>query len=79
MTTDLSFPTPPAATISAEYLKTSEAAKYLSVSRQWLEIGRHKGYGPSYVKLARMVRYSITDLDVFMRGNIRQNTIGGEI
>jgi hypothetical protein len=78
MTTDLSFSTPPSAPISAEYLTTSQAATYLNVSRQWLEIGRHKGYGPPYVKLARMVRYSITDLDVYMRGNIRQNTIGGE-
>ena len=79
MTTDLNLPTPSSAPISAEYLTTSEAAKYLGVSRQWLEIGRHKGYGPPYIKLARLVRYWIRDLDKHMQSNRRNNTIGGEL
>ena len=33
-----------------EYLTTREAAAYLGVSRQWLDIGRTKGYGPPFIK-----------------------------
>lgn len=57
-----------------EYLTTPEAAKYLSVSIQFLEISRHKGAGPKYVKLSRMVRYPREELDRFMREHTRSNT-----
>lgn len=60
--------------IEPEYLTTPEAAKYLNLSIQYLEIARHRGDGPRYVKLARMVRYKRSDLDQFMEGNIRMNT-----
>jgi excisionase family DNA binding protein len=49
-----------------EYLTTEEASKYLNVSTQYLEIARHKGDGPPYIKLARAVRYKRTDLDSWM-------------
>lgn len=62
---------------NSEYLTTIQAAKYLNFSRQWLEIARHKGEGPSYIKMARMVRYAISDLDEFMQSHRRNNTIGG--
>ena len=39
------------------YLTTSEAAEYLHLSKQFLEIARHRGDGPPYIKLARAVRY----------------------
>jgi predicted DNA-binding transcriptional regulator AlpA len=41
-----------------ELLTTSEVAEWLGLSTQWLEIGRHRGYGPKFVRLSpRRVRY----------------------
>ena len=41
-----------------ELLATKQVAAWLDVSEQWLEIGRHKGYGPPYIRLTpRMIRY----------------------
>ncbi len=39
------------------FLTTAEAADYLRLSRQFLEIARHRGNGPPYIKLSRAVRY----------------------
>ena len=39
------------------YLTTTEAASYLRMSKQFLEIARHRGNGPPYIKLAQAVRY----------------------
>ncbi len=52
------MPDQQAATV--EYLTTVEAANYLKLSRQFLEIARHRGdgSGPQYIKLARAVRIS---------------------
>ncbi len=49
-----------------EYLRTPQAAAYLGMSRQYLEIARHTGGGPPYIKLSRAVRYKRTDLDEWM-------------
>ena len=41
-----------------ELLATAQVAAWLGVSECWLEIGRHKGYGPPFVMIApRLVRY----------------------
>jgi predicted DNA-binding transcriptional regulator AlpA len=41
-----------------ELLTTTQVAEWLGVSEPWLEIGRHKGYGPPFVTIApRLVRY----------------------
>ena len=63
-------------TLRNEYLTTKEAASYLGVSRQTLEIGRHKGTGPSYCRPihGRLVRYFRPDLDAWMQGARRQHT-----
>ena len=47
----------------AEYLRTPEAARHLSVSHQYLEVSRCRGEGPPYVKLGRAVRYRRAALD----------------
>jgi predicted DNA-binding transcriptional regulator AlpA len=57
-----------------EYLDTIQCASYLGLSRQFLEIARHKGDGPPYVKLARAVRYRREDLDDWMAQHLRQHT-----
>jgi hypothetical protein len=41
-----------------ELLDTKAEAKWLGVSEQWLEIGRVRGYGLEYERLApRVIRY----------------------
>lgn len=56
------------------YFKNQEAADYLGVSPQWLDLARYKGNGPKFHKLGRMIRYSKAELDAFMRQNLRSNT-----
>jgi hypothetical protein len=44
-------------------LHTRETAEWLSVSIQWLEIGRCRGYGPPYRKLgSKIIRYRVGDV-----------------
>ena len=57
-----------------EYLTTIQAAEYLGMSRQWLEIGRCRAYGPRYVKLGHAVRYKRSALDDFMAARERDHT-----
>ena len=52
------------------FLNTAEAADYLSVSTQTLEVWRKKRVGPRYTKLQRGVRYDVAELDAFMRGEV---------
>jgi Helix-turn-helix domain len=50
------------------YLTTVEAARYLKLSRQFLEAARYRadGSGPAYIKLERAVRYRRSTLDAWM-------------
>ena len=57
-----------------EYLSTEQVAAYLGMSRQWLEIGRHKGYGPPYIKLGHAVRYKRSALDEWMLARQQSHT-----
>jgi hypothetical protein len=57
-----------------EYLDTRQAAAYLGMSKQQLELWRCKGGGPSYVKLAHAVRYRRSDLDAFMGDRLVSST-----
>ena len=56
------------------YLNTTQAAEYIGMSRQFLEIARHKGSGPNYHKLMRAVRYRREDLDEWMTRHRRRHT-----
>lgn len=48
-----------------DLLTTREMAAWLQVSEQWLEIGRHRGYGPKFERLSqKLIRYR--------RGNARE-------
>jgi len=41
-------------------IKTAQAADWLGVSTQFLEIARHRGDGPRYIRVgARTIRYTI--------------------
>ncbi len=58
----------------ARYFNTKQAATYLGFSTQFLEIARHKGDGPQYIKLAKAVRYRQEDLDEWMASHIQKHT-----
>ena len=60
--------------IIPHYLNTKQAASYLNLSHQYLEIARHKGGGPQYIKLAKAVRYRPEDLDDWMVNHTQRNT-----
>lgn len=67
------------ATVETPYLKTAEAAAYLGLSRQFLEIARHRGDGPPYIKVSRAVRYYRPTLDQWMHERERNHTAEGEV
>jgi len=46
-----------------DLLSTVKLAKWLGTSTQWLEIGRSRGYGPTFIRISpRMVRYRRKDV-----------------
>jgi hypothetical protein len=56
-------------------VNTRELAMLLNVSTQFLEIGRHKGYGPAFVKLADgTVRYRMRNVRVWLDERTRTST-----
>ncbi len=57
---------------TSEYLTTKQAAKFLGVSHQFLELARHRREGPPFVKLSRLVRYSIKDLNEYMNAHLQK-------
>jgi hypothetical protein len=55
-----------------DLLNTAAAAVWLGVSTQWLEAGRCKKFGPSYIKVTkRMVRYRKGDLLDYLQSRTR--------
>jgi hypothetical protein len=58
-----------------DLLTTEEVAAWLHVSMQWLEIGRHHGYGPPYVRISpRMIRYRRGDVLTWLAGRTHTST-----
>jgi excisionase family DNA binding protein len=57
-----------------EYVRTREAARYLSLSHRTLEKLRVTGAGPGYFKMGRAVLYAISDLDAWLARNRRCST-----
>ena len=54
---------------------TKQAADYLMLSPQRLEIWRSEGGGPLFCKIGRSVRYMRKDIDAWLEKNRRTNTI----
>lgn len=44
-------------TDAPEILNTQQAAEFLGVSKQFLEIARCRGEGPAYSRIGRLIRY----------------------
>jgi len=56
------------------FLRTSEAARFLSLSPRTLEKHRTYGTGPQYRKLGGVVVYSLPDLERWADSAIMQST-----
>jgi excisionase family DNA binding protein len=57
-----------------EYVRTRDAARYLSLSYRTLEKLRVTGRGPQYFKMGRAVLYAFSDLDAWLAANRRRST-----
>jgi hypothetical protein len=56
-------------------LSTAELATWLAVSTQFLAIGRHRGYGPAFVRLSpTAVRYRIADVREWLAARVHRST-----
>jgi hypothetical protein len=58
-----------------DLLSTCELAAWLEVSEQFLEIGRHRGYGPRFVRLGpRRIRYRRADVVAWLKTRTHAST-----
>lgn len=58
-----------------QLVNTQEAAKYLGVSKAFLERDRWAGARIPYIKVgSRAVRYRMSDLDTFISSQMRRST-----
>ena len=55
-------------------LNELQAAEFLGVTPKCLQAWRVRGGGPHYLKLGRLVKYSQSDIDVFIEKCRRQST-----
>ena len=73
---------PDLAALPPRYLRTKEAAEFLSLSSRTLEKHRTYGTGPAYHKLGGRVVYAIEDLQAWVdRGSVTSTTDprGGQV
>lgn len=59
-------------------LTTQEAAKILRVKESTLEQWRWQGRGPQFVKLGRLVRYRLADLEAFTADRVFNSTTAAQ-
>lgn len=58
-----------------ELLSTRDLCDWLGVSVGWCEVARHKGLGPTFVKLSpRCVRYRRSDVLAWLESRARRRT-----
>jgi hypothetical protein len=56
-------------------ISTKQLAAWLGTSAEWCEIGRHKDYGPRFLRLGpNIVRYRVADVVAWLRERTFQNT-----
>ncbi|HNG03288.1 MAG TPA: helix-turn-helix domain-containing protein [Nitrospira sp.] len=61
--------------MQAQLLNTTEAARFLGVSKAFLERDRWAGARIPFIKVgARAVRYRQEDLDGYIQGRVRKST-----
>ncbi|SKA40346.1 transcriptional regulator, AlpA family [Enhydrobacter aerosaccus] len=64
----------PMAGLPPRYLRTSEAARFLSLSDRTLEKHRTYGTGPKYRKIGGRVVYTVEDLQTWANQGTRSST-----
>jgi predicted DNA-binding transcriptional regulator AlpA len=58
-----------------DLLTTRQVAEWFSCSKEWLEIGRSKGYGPPFKRLGpKRVRYSRSDVLQWLKERTHRST-----
>ena len=60
------------------YLNTHQAAEMVGLSPRTMEYYRTTGQGPAYFKLGGRVRYSVSEIERWVRARRRYSTRGGE-
>lgn len=55
-------------------LTTTEAAKFLNLKKNTLEVWRVQGKGPAFVKLNRACRYRMSVLEQYIESSTRTST-----
>lgn len=55
-------------------LNQEQAAQILKLHPKTLEIWRHRGGGPKFVKVGRLARYRPEDLAAYIEGRVRTST-----
>ncbi len=61
--------------VRRKLLNRAEAALYLNCKESTLAKGAHYGTGPKMVRVGRLVRYRIEDLDQWIEGRLTTNTL----
>jgi len=56
---------------SGELLDEAMLAARLVISRSTLQSWRYTGRGPRWIKLGRLIRYRLSDVDAFLAANTR--------
>jgi excisionase family DNA binding protein len=57
--------------IASELLDEQRLAERLGVSRSTLQSWRYAGRGPRYVKIGRLIRYQVSDVEAYLRSQTR--------
>jgi hypothetical protein len=60
--------------LSVTLLSERQAAEHLGISIRTMQSWRIRGYGPSYIKCGKAVRYEPKELEAFKQQQTRQST-----
>ena len=55
----------------SDLLDEARLATKLGVSRKTLQSWRYAGQGPRFIKIGRLVRYRVADIDAYLRAQTR--------
>ena len=58
-----------------ELLDEPKLAARLAVSRATLQSWRYAGRGPRYIKIGRLIRYRVADVDAYLRAQTRGSSL----
>lgn len=61
-------------TAQSKFLDSTQLAERLTNRKNTIEGWRVKGIGPRYVKIGRLVRYRIEDVDAWLEAQTRTST-----